>query len=109
MNLPLNRSLLALAVLVCLCVAGCDSTSSVTKANYDKITTGMTEQEVADILGKPNQQSGAEVALPSAGLAGLDMPSGKVGSNTKTWTEGTNTITIVFMNEKVFTKAWTGK
>jgi hypothetical protein len=109
MNTLRRRSLLLLALAGCLVVSGCDATSAVTKANYDKINTGMTEKEVTAILGAPTTESGMSASLPSAGIAGLDIQGGSVGSTTKTWKEGNNSIVVNFVNEKVFTKFWTGK
>ena len=41
---------------LCLLVSGCGG-SKVTADNAEKITTGMTEKEVSDILGSPTETS----------------------------------------------------
>ena len=113
-KLPVARPLYSLLTLGCLAMisltlAGCDASSKISKANYDQVTNGMTESEVEAILGAPTQQGGANVNLPSANVAGLDLQGGKFGSTTKTWTQGSDTITVQFVNDKVFTKVWAGK
>ena len=107
--LMFSRSLMALSAMACLCFTGCDSTSAVTKTNFDKIKPGMTAQEVEGILGKPTTITGGEAALPTGGFTALDVPEGKVGATVKTWTEGSNTAVVTFLNDKVTLTAWSSK
>ena len=64
--------------------------SKVNKDNFDKIKTGMTEADVKDILGGPTESKGVNVAIVS-------------GTNS-TWKGPDGTITIQFVNGKVFAK-----
>ena len=64
----LNRrsklQLIALAaILLALLAAGCKGNKSLTKANYDKIATGMTLAEVQTLLGGPGEQEGGDLSL----------------------------------------------
>jgi hypothetical protein len=99
------------AVLVALCwmVARC-SGGKISKANADKITVGMSEQDVTGILGAPSKN--AEVAMPNIG--GL-VPGGIPGmpelpkkAKSSTWEDGTKVITVVFVDGKVSTKTAVG-
>lgn len=49
----------AAVAVAALLIAGCGK--SVTKGDYDKISTGMTQEEVVNILGTPDKQFESEV------------------------------------------------
>jgi hypothetical protein len=66
--------------------------SRITQDNFGKVQDGMTEQEVAAILGAPSQTSSASVL----GISGT----------TSTWRAGEATITIRFVNGKVAMKSF---
>ncbi len=72
-------------ILVSFVVAACGS--KVNQANFDKIKTGMTQDEVKKILGSPTETS-------SMSIAGLSGTSSK-------WEGKNGTIVIQFFNEKV--------
>lgn len=83
-----GRLILVLLLLAVL-LAACESTR-ITKENFDKIQTGMTQAEVQAILGEPTESSSLDVALFSG--------------TTSTWKLGDTTITINFINGKVVAK-----
>ena len=87
---------LVLVGLVLITVPGCGS--KVSKANFDKITTGMTMAEVQKILGKGEAQASAGGAI--GGMVGA-------GSIYK-WTDGDKSITVTFVNDKVTAMASNG-
>ena len=73
-----------LVLATVLLVAGC---SKVTQENFAKIQDGMSEQEVAAILGSPTESS-------SGSILGISGTSSK-------WAGGDATISISFVNGKV--------
>lgn len=81
----MNVRAFALAALVLL--AAC---SKVSHENFGKIQDGMTEQEVAAILGSPAESS-------STSVLGISGTSSK-------WTSGDAVVTIRFINGKVAMK-----
>lgn len=83
--------LLAIILFVSACGIG-----RVTKSNYDKIQTGMSFSEVVEILGDDYEASS-------------DASFGGYSSSCYIWegSFGAN-ITIIFLNNKVYTKAQTG-
>jgi hypothetical protein len=72
-----------------LLLAAC---SRVTQDNFARIQDGMTEQEVAAILGSPTESSSASVL----GISGTSS----------TWTGGDAVITVRFVNGKVALKSF---
>ena len=76
-------------VLFSLGLAACGS-SRLTQENFDKIRTGMTQAEVAAILGEPTESSSVDVAVFSG--------------TASTWKKDGTTITIQFANGKVVAK-----
>jgi hypothetical protein len=80
---PLTR-LLGIAVLA-LALAACGS--RIDEENFARIETGMSQQEVEAILGKPSEASSASFGGLSGGSA--------------SWTHKDVTISIQFMNDKV--------
>src|SRR5262249_23298494 len=65
-------------------------TSKVTKANYDRIKTGMTRKQVEEILGKGKTGAGGAIEDFSGA--------------TVVWKDGDKIITIGFINDKVKVK-----
>lgn len=79
-----------LAVLFVFTACG----SKITTDNYDKIQTGMSQEEVEKILGKPTDSGGGGIGGMSAGTA--------------TWKDGDKSIAVTFMNGKVTLKVKSG-
>lgn len=77
----------AFAFAVLLLLAAC---SRVSQENFGKIRDGMTEQEVAALLGSPTESS-------STSVLGISGTSSR-------WTSGDVVITIRFINGKVAMK-----
>jgi hypothetical protein len=71
-----------LCLVVCLSLSGCGG-SKVTKANYDKIKSDMSEAQVKEILGEPTETQ--------------DLGAGK----TYIWKSGNDTISIGFVQGKL--------
>ena len=83
---------LASIALLSTALAGCGG--SVSQSNYDKVQTGMTEDQVTSVLGAGKEQSGGGIAGMSAKIL--------------MWQDGNKSITVSFMNGKVVTKAENG-
>ena len=66
--------------------------SRVSQANFEKIHTGMTPEEVQAILGPPTESSGVTIG----GLSG----------SSSTWTSEEGAISIQFFNGKVKAKTF---
>jgi len=82
-----------LVVPAALVLVACGS--KITKANYDKIETGVTTYAKAkDILGKPTTDSTVEVLGIKSGIA--------------IWKDGNKSITLTFANNIVTLKAQGG-
>jgi hypothetical protein len=101
---------MALVVLLALAVAGCNRAKQVTRANYDKINSGMTLAEVEKLLGGPGEQEGGDLALAEgsggAGAVGIggDLESmSRPRSKDKTYKWGTDSrwIKVTFRDDKV--------
>jgi len=93
--LPKFRQLLgvaALAALVTFAPAGCNSSKRITKANVNEVTEGMSKKQVESILGLPT-------AVPS--------PDPLLKRTTYIYTQGKESVTIVFKDDKVQSKAST--
>jgi hypothetical protein len=98
----------AAVVGLCLALSGCGG-SKITKANADKITTGMTEQQVTKILGAPSESSEAEV--PDLGAmfgSGGDVPGLPKKAKQAAWKEGEKGVVVTFMDGKVAQTMATG-
>ena len=91
---------LALAVVLCLLLTGCKS--KVTKANYDKVANGMSQEEVEKLLGKGEKQSGSNTGA-AVGLA-LPTPPTVGGGDEYKWESGNNEIYVTFRDGKVVHK-----
>jgi hypothetical protein len=82
-------NLRALAFAAVLLLAAC---SKVTQENFARIQNGMSEQEVAAILGSPAESS-------SSSVLGISGTASK-------WTGGDSVITVRFVNGKVALKSF---
>jgi hypothetical protein len=94
---------LLVALVMCVAIVGCGG-SRLSKSNYDKIKTGMTEAEVDAILGPGDTDTSIDVADASVG--GINVPG--MSAANKTWKDGERSIHIGFMNGKVQTKMGEG-
>ncbi len=65
--------------------------SKVTKENYTKVESGMTVQQVKDILGNPDETKSGGVSVLGVGA----------DTTTMTWKSGDKSITVTFVNDKV--------
>jgi hypothetical protein len=83
----------AMVLLYAILASGCGS--KITQENFEKIQYGMTEAEVRGILGNATESS--------------SITLGPVGGTSSTWEEKGRTITIQFVNGKVFAKVFSGK
>ncbi|HXZ92419.1 MAG TPA: outer membrane protein assembly factor BamE [Burkholderiales bacterium] len=81
----MRRFALVLALLVAAC-------SKVDPEHYARIHNGMTEQQVYDILGKPDETS-------SGGFLGVSTTSAK-------WVSGNAEINVQFVDGKVVLRSF---
>jgi len=87
-------------VITCAFLSGCSS-SKVSKANYDKISTGMSVAEVEAILGPGEVLQKSDVAAPKINIPGFTMPDMSMSVKTIVWKNGlTKIILVAFMNDK---------
>jgi Domain of Unknown Function with PDB structure (DUF3862) len=92
-----------------LSVAGCSGTSTspipskVSKSNFDKITNGMSEAEVNNILGEPQNSA-------SSSISKTDPKTGTTSESKtqRSWSDGEKSITVDFVNGKVTGKKENG-
>jgi hypothetical protein len=85
----MNPRFRAVALAAALLLAAC---SKVTQDNFAKIQDGMTEQEVAAILGSPTESS-------STSVLGISGTSSR-------WTSSDAVVTVRFVNGKVALKSF---
>ena len=92
---------------VCLSLMGCAG-SKINKANFDKVSIGMPEEDVEAILGKGDEQ--ADLNMPNMGINVPNLGGGGVGRSmkTKTWEDGSKSIIITFKDGKVMGKVTRG-
>jgi len=86
-----GRNLLVFFCIMTLAflIFGC-SIDKISKENFDKIKTGMTEDEVQAVLGPPTESTGVDVTVFSG--------------TTSLWKKGDTLISIQFVNRKVVAK-----
>jgi hypothetical protein len=98
------------AALVALTMAGCNRAKQVTRANYDKIATGMTLAEVEKLLGGPGEQEGGDLAMAEAsggaGAAGIggdlqSMSAPRSKDKSYKWGTDSRWIKVTFRDDKV--------
>ena len=82
-----SRLLSALAIALLLVACG----SRISQENFNRITDGMAYADVVKILGQPKSSE-------SRGALGITAGTAK-------WKDGAHQITIVFVNDKVTSKA----
>jgi len=106
---PKRRGVCVLAIVIGAAVA---CAGKINQANYDKVATGMSPQEVEAILGPGTEQASTSVAIPTppvalpSGISG--MAKGSISSKVLTWRSGGRMITVTFVNDKVAAKAQVG-
>jgi hypothetical protein len=83
----------ALVLILLILLAGCGS--KITQENFDKIQTGMSQDEVTAILGKPTESSSVSFGTLSGGAW--------------VWKKNGTLITIQFANGKVLAKQFSHK
>jgi hypothetical protein len=81
-----SRLILLPAVAAALLLAACGS--KITPENFDRITTGMTRDQVHAILGKPDRVASEDIG----GLMKLTKDS---------WTGRAGTLTVTYSNDTV--------
>src|SRR6516165_8232821 len=66
---------LLICLLLCLMVSACGN-AKLTKENFDKVKDGMTLDQVEEILGKGEKESGGDGANVAAQFGGVDVGGG---------------------------------
>jgi hypothetical protein len=102
------RAAVAFALLA-LFVAGCKGNKSLSRANYDKIATGMTVAEVEALLGGPGEQEGGDLAVAEgSGVGGAvgvgdfqSMSQPRSKNKTYKWGSSSKWIKVTFLEDKV--------
>jgi hypothetical protein len=96
-------------VTICVLLAGCNRNTKLTKANFDRITPGMTIAEVEAILG-PGEQDGGDLAIAEgSGVAGAAGVGGDLQSMSQPrsqlknykWGNDKRWIKVAFLQGKV--------
>jgi len=101
-----GAALLALlAITVALAACG---QSKLTMANYEKVATGMSQQDVEAILGPGKEQASTAVAVPGASGGGVTVPSTTTSAKVLSWQEGRKIVSVTFVNGKVMSKTQFG-
>ena len=100
-----NALVAALAIVSTL--AAC-SQSKLTMANYEKVATGMSQQDVEAILGAGKEQASTSVAVPGASVGGVTVPGTDTSAKVLMWQEGRKAVTVTFVNGKVMSKTQVG-
>jgi outer membrane protein assembly factor BamE (lipoprotein component of BamABCDE complex) len=104
-------SVMLILVVILQALPGCGNSGSVstsnsakvTKANYDKITVGMSEAEVASILGEPGNETSASASKRDA--AGVTTSQ---ATAEKAWGDDKKSIKVTFSDGKVTLKTQQG-
>jgi outer membrane protein assembly factor BamE (lipoprotein component of BamABCDE complex) len=84
---------LGLAVLLSFAVSACNSSKTITKANVDEVVDGMSKKQVESILGPPSTVDTKDFVL--------------LKKTTYVYAQGKESVTIVFKDDKVQSKAST--
>lgn len=93
-----SNILRALAMVMLLIVVACGG-DSISEASFDEVKTGMTLQEVKDILGEPSKTEGA---------VGVEVMGKKLSGGVYSWNDGAKVIKITFADDKVTLKSKNG-
>jgi hypothetical protein len=104
---------LVLVTGLCVVSSGC---GKITKTNADRITNGMSEKEVADILGPPTKSADLKMPSEIPWPVGDDMPEVLKGAKKYVikdakecvWKDGNKVITVTFLDGKVMRKVTAG-
>jgi hypothetical protein len=89
-------------LLACLLAGGC--ANKVTKANFDKVATGMNLKEVEGLLGKGVKEEGDGSGVPAqfgVDVGGVSVQVGNKGIDRYVWESGDKKITVYFRDGKV--------
>jgi outer membrane protein assembly factor BamE (lipoprotein component of BamABCDE complex) len=81
------------AALLAVAVSGCHASKTITKANVDEVTEGMAKKQVESILGPPTTIDTKDFVL--------------LKKTTYVYVQGKESVTIVFKDDKVQSKAST--
>jgi hypothetical protein len=95
---------MVLVLFVCLLLPACGK-SKVTKANYDKISEGMTLSDAEAILGEGTRQSDG-AGIPAA--HGIAVAGINTRTETYVWESGDKSITLYVLDGKVKDKTSKG-
>jgi len=87
-------------------ITGCGS--DVTQSNYDKVQTGMTQDQVEGILGKGEEQASSAVSVPGMSAGGVSVPGMSTSAKVVSWQDGSKMITVTFQDGEVIGKAQNG-
>jgi outer membrane protein assembly factor BamE (lipoprotein component of BamABCDE complex) len=86
-------SAITLAALFGFVVSACNSAKTITKANVDEVAEGMAKKQVESILGPPTTIDTKDFVL--------------LKKTTYVYVQGKESVTIVFKDDKVQSKAST--
>ena len=89
----LSRTLLAAA---CAAALGAGCGPRITAENYQRITTGMSEGKVGDLLGMPSESRNMTVRVQDTAFTNTQS----------TWRNDKGTIVVVFLNGEVQSKVY---
>jgi len=90
-----------------LLLSGCGG-SGISKGNYDRVKEGMSLKEVEAILGRGTEQASSNVSVPGIEVEGFSVSGMSLSGKSMVWQQGTKTISVMIMNDKVFSKAQFG-
>jgi hypothetical protein len=99
----------AILLVFCLSLPACRK-STVTPESYDKISSGMTRQEVEALLGPGQKEEGGDASGVAAQFgvnAGVGDQRGRA-PDTYVWESNGKTIKVYFVDGKVTTKQKVG-
>ncbi len=91
MNVSLRKT--ALAIVIACGLVSCNSSKRLTKANVDEVAEGMAKKQVESILGPPTTVDTKDFAL--------------LKKTVYVYAQGKDTVTVVFKDDKVQSKAST--
>src|SRR6478736_6487086 len=84
---------LGFALFVACAISACNSSKTITKANVDEVADGMSKKQVESILGPPSTIDTKDFVL--------------LKKTTYVYVQGKESVTIVFKDDKVQSKAST--
>ena len=92
-------------------IAAIACAGKLTKANYDKVVSGMSPAQVESILGPGSEQTSSGITIPgtATGTAtGIGAPGTTVSTKVFVWRSGGKVITVTFLNDQVVAKTQIG-